>query len=160
MNIFVTVGTHPMSFHRLTNELDFLIEKCMLEDKIFAQIGSTTPKPKNFDFVELLSEKEYSKWFDWADIVISHGGAGSIINALARNKKLIVVPRLKKFSEHTNDHQIDLARLLEKQKKVLGVYNIKSLGTIIEKAKKFKFNVKKEENQIGKKIEEFISTNF
>ncbi|MDO8627028.1 MAG: PssE/Cps14G family polysaccharide biosynthesis glycosyltransferase [Candidatus Diapherotrites archaeon] len=157
--IFVTVGTHPMSFHRLTNEIDSLISDRKTKDTFFAQIGSTNQKPK-FPSKELISEKEYNKKFSWADIVISHGGAGSIIHTLAAGKKLIIVPRLKKFKEHINDHQIDLAKLLEKQGKCLAVYDIKNLGSTIQRAKKFKYNSQKEKNQIGNRIEEFISANF
>jgi UDP-N-acetylglucosamine transferase subunit ALG13 len=44
-----------------------------------------------------------------ADIVIAHSGVGSIISALSSNKPVVVFPRLAKYKEHIDDHQLDIA---------------------------------------------------
>jgi UDP-N-acetylglucosamine transferase subunit ALG13 len=154
MLIFVTLGTHPMSFERLVRELDDLIARKKINAKIMAQIGSTAKsfQPKHFAFTDLLPPDKLTAEIRPADLVISHGGAGSIITALSLGKKVVVVPRRKKFLEHTDDHQIELCEALARKKKVICVKEIKELETAIRQSKSFSFNKSKENNVIGKTI--------
>ena len=43
-----------------------------------------------------------------ADYIITHGGVGTITDALKLGKKIIAVPRLSKYKEHVNDHQLQI----------------------------------------------------
>ena len=47
-----------------------------------------------------------------ADVMICHGGPGSIADAWARGLVPIVVPRLRRFGEVVDDHQVDFCRKL------------------------------------------------
>ena len=69
---------------------------------------------------------------------------------------MVVVPRLKEFEEHTNDHQLDLAKQLEKQEKAIGVQNIDQLWEAIQKAKTFKPKTSSDKQKLIQKIQEFI----
>ena len=51
-----------------------------------------------------------------ADIIITHGGPATFMGAIAKGKKPIVVPRLEKFGEHVNDHQIEFAIAVQKNR--------------------------------------------
>ena len=59
------------------------------------------------------------KYIDEADLVITHGGVGTIFSALKKNKKVIAIPRLEKYGEHINDHQIEICEELEKEGYIL-----------------------------------------
>ena len=133
--VFLTVGTHPEPFDRLVKEMDRISKTKKFE--VFGQTGNSAYIPKNFVFARLLNTVEYSQKAKWADIIVSHGGAGAIIHAMEHKKKLVVVPRLKDFSEHTNNHQLDLARVLEKHKKAISLENIQELEVALQKAKSF-----------------------
>ena len=135
--IFVTVGTHPQNFDRLIKEMDAIASKNK-QLEVFGQIGYSNYKPKNFDFVKLINAQEYAKKVEEAEIIVSHGGAGAIIHAMKYKKKLIVVPRLEEFNEHTNDHQLDLAELLETHNKAFAVSEINELEATIKKISSFK----------------------
>ncbi|MDD5148631.1 MAG: glycosyltransferase [Candidatus ainarchaeum sp.] len=137
MKIFVSVGTHPQQFNRLLQRMDMLLAEGRISAEVFAQAGNSDYKPENFKFEKFLGEAEFEEKFSWADIVVSHGGAGTIINAMLNRKRLVIVPRLKKFSEHTNDHQLDLAEALEKKGSAIAVFEIEKLGDAIRKAEKF-----------------------
>lgn len=50
-----------------------------------------------------------------ADVVITHGGVGSILSALRGGTCPVVVPRLSRLGEHIDDHQSELSRVLEKR---------------------------------------------
>ncbi|MBN2067462.1 MAG: beta-1,4-galactosyltransferase [Candidatus Diapherotrites archaeon] len=152
--IFVSVGTHPQGFNRLIGKLDEIVP--CLAAEVFAQTGNSGYEPKNFPFKKFLTEKEFQGKVLQADIVISHGGAGTIINSMLQGKKLIVVPRLKAFSEHTNDHQLDLAKALEQEGKCIAVFGIKSLGKAIESAKAFKPRIASTKENLIREIKEFI----
>lgn len=135
--IFVTVGTHGQQFDRLLKKIDELIGKKMLEEKVFAQSGNSTYVPKNFLSKKFLSEGEFEENVKKASLVISHGGAGAIITALKYSKKLVLVPRLKEFGEHTDSHQSDLVKFMQSEKKALAVLDINDLAKKIMEAKKF-----------------------
>lgn len=154
--IFVTVGTHPQQFNRLLMELDRLVEGKMIKEEVFAQTGYSTYKPKNFPSKDFIDDREYAENMRKASLVISHGGAGAIINSLKNKKKLIVVPRLERFGEHTNDHQIDLARAMEKAGKVIGVYEISYLADAVKRSKYFAPKKSNEKTRIIKAIEDFL----
>ena len=49
-----------------------------------------------------------------ARVVVTHAGVGSIMTALTLGKQPIVVPRQKRFHEAVDDHQLALARRLDK----------------------------------------------
>jgi len=50
-----------------------------------------------------------------ARVIVCHAGIGSVIDALQSKKPLVVVPRLMQFNEHTTEHQVDLARAVERR---------------------------------------------
>lgn len=104
--IFVTVGSRNYPFDRLFRKLDALYEQGVLTDEMFAQVGTSTYRPKHYAFQDFISQEEFAEKIRQADIVVSHGASGSIMKALNAGKKVIAVTRLEKYGEHINDHQI------------------------------------------------------
>ncbi len=47
-----------------------------------------------------------------ARVVVTHAGVGTIMVALANGKRPVVMPRLSRFAEAVDDHQLGLARRL------------------------------------------------
>ena len=104
--IFVTVGSRNYPFDRLFEKLDALYEEGVLTEPMFAQTGTSTYRPKHYEYKDFISPEEFVEKVKEADIVVSHGASGSIMKALNEGKKVIVVTRLEKYGEHINDHQI------------------------------------------------------
>ena len=104
--IFVTVGSRNYPFNRLFKKLDELYEDGTLNDEMFAQIGTSSYYPRHFEYKNFLSPEEFTNKISQADIVVSHGASGSIMQALNAGKKVIAVTRLEKYKEHINDHQL------------------------------------------------------
>ena len=92
--IFVTVGSRNYPFDRLFMELDKLYDEGIIKDKMFAQIGTSNYKPKNFEFKDFISQEEFLDYIKKSSYVISHGASGSIMKALNEGKKVIAVTRL------------------------------------------------------------------
>lgn len=111
--IFVTVGTHEQSFNRLIKEVDELVGEKVITEPVFIQTGYSDYVPKHAEYARFLNYDQMEKTIDSARIVITHGGPASFINVLAKGKKPIIVPRLSKFHEHVNDHQITFAKELK-----------------------------------------------
>jgi len=157
--IFVTVGTDTHPFNRLLEEIDILIEKGKIREKTIAQIGYSTYKPKYYKYFKFTSFKKILELNKKARIIISHAGAGSTITALEYNKPLILVPRMKKFNEHTDDHQIQIAKELEKERRAIAACNVKGLEMAIKKIRgKGIKKAKRKQSRIIKIVSDYISS--
>lgn len=106
--IFVSLGTNDKSFERLLKTIDREIEKGNIKDKVIAQSGYTKYSSKNMDVFDLMPMDKFNKCVDDCDILITHGGVGTILDGLKKGKKIIAFPRLSKYQEHVNDHQIEI----------------------------------------------------
>ena len=121
--ILVLLGTQPQPFTRLIKEIDNLSKNNKIEDDIIVQLGNTkyeftSNKIKSFDFT---SSVEISKLIKDAKLVITHGGVGSIVASLKQEKRILVVPRLAKYNEHTNDHQLDITKYFLERKCIVAL---------------------------------------
>lgn len=131
--IFATVGTHTQQFNRIVEALDRLAGRGV---HIVAQTGHSTYRPVHLEAKAFFTEQEYEHAFSSARAVIAHAGAGSIIRALSLNKPLILVPRLQRYGEHTNNHQQELAAFFQKQGVCTTVEDMKDLGKAIKAVKR------------------------
>ena len=75
-----------------------------------------------------------------ATLVITHAGTGAIITALKNNKKVIAIPRLAKYGEHVDDHQIQLIEEFKQLNFIEPIYEVEELKEAIDKTKKNKYN--------------------
>ncbi len=134
--IFLTVGTQ-FPFDRLVKAIDDVFDQGLINEEIFAQIGETSYKPHNFESVVSLDKKVFDKYLKEASSVISHAGMGTITMALDNEKPLLVMPRLKKYGEVVNDHQVVIAKRFSELGHLLAVYDVKELPDGIRKLKNF-----------------------
>jgi hypothetical protein len=56
-----------------------------------------------------------------ADAIVCHGGSGTLADALALGRTPAVLPRLRRFGEHVNDHQIELWSALRDQGRIVAL---------------------------------------
>lgn len=153
--IFAVTGVHEHQFNRLVKALDELVGGGVIQDVVI-QTGYSTYIPQNCKWSKAIDFDEFEKYIAEADVVVSHGGAGCIAGALERNKPIIVVPRLRKHGEHNNDHQLELASVLEKAGRVLVLHDINNLGQMIEEARTFKPKAAAGESNIARIVREFL----
>lgn len=136
--IFVTLGTQDKEFPRLLEAIDKAIEKGEIKEKVIVQAGNTKYKSENMEIFDLISPDEFNKYIDNCDILITHGGVGSIITAVKKGKKVIAAARLKKYKEHVNDHQKQIIKEFEHKGYLLELKDFNQIGKTLNKAKKFK----------------------
>lgn len=138
--IFVTVGSQKFQFNRLLKKIDELIEKNVINEKVFAQTGVSDYIPKNYEYRDYLTQEEFNKIIEKADLVITHAGTGVIVNSIKKEKKVIGVPRLSKYNEHVDNHQVQLLEQFENLGFIEACMDEKKLGEYIKKTKKTKYN--------------------
>ncbi len=134
--IFVTIGTQKQQFVRLFDMLEN--SKELKDDEILVQAGHTNYESKRLKIFDFISFEEMEKYIDDAEFVICHGGVGSIFTALKKNKKVLVVPRLSKYKEHINDHQLEICEQLEKDGYILYLKDDKDFDKMIKIIRKRK----------------------
>ena len=135
--ILVMLGTQNNDFHRLLDEIEKNIENGNINEDVIVQAGFTKYKSDKMKIFSLTSKENLENLIKQADLIITHAGVGSIEMALEQNKKIIAVPRLKKFGEHVNDHQKDIERKLDEKGCLIGIDDVSKLGIALKKVKKF-----------------------
>ena len=156
--IFVILGTNPFQFDRLCKIADEYAIKT--EEEVFIQAGYTKYSPKYCSFEKFLSRENYIDKIKKSEILITHAGIRVTLDAIKYKKKLIVVPRLAKFNEHTDNHQCELARVLVEQRRVLALnenMGVEEIISVIERSKKDYFTQQEPtSNILAYKLTEYI----
>ena len=83
------------------------------------------------EIFDLLPDPEFEKLIDEARLVITHGGAGSILTAIKKNKKVIAAARLAKYKEHHNDHQKQIIGEFVKEGYILELDDFSKLTNVL-----------------------------
>ena len=139
--ILVLLGTQNNSFHRLLEEIEKNIENGNINEEVVVQAGYTkfeakTQKQK-IQIFNTIPKQELDKLIEKSNLVISHGGVGSMITSNQKGKKVIAVPRQKKYHEHVNDHQVDTIEIFSKKGYVLGIKDVEELSGALQNIKNF-----------------------
>lgn len=133
--ILVTLGTQDQKFYRLLDAL----ENSKIKDKIVVQAGGSSDyQSKKMEIFRFIDYKEMEKYIDDADLIITHGGTGSIIMPLQKGKKVIACARLEKYGEHINDHQKELVSVFAEEGYILEFNDGEIIDDLIKKSKSFK----------------------
>ena len=163
--IFVTLGTQDKGFPRLLEAIDKQIEKGNIKEKVIVQAGLTEYESKNMEIFDLVPQKDFDKYVDEASLIITHGGAGSILTAVKKGKKVIAAARLAKYKEHNNDHQLQIVEEFSEKGYILELDNFDELDKVLKKAKTFKpkkyvSNTKNIEDLVIKYIDDYDNTSW
>jgi len=155
--ILVTLGTQDKSFERLLVEIERLIDQKVIREKVIVQAGYTKYSSDKMEILDYLPKDEFEKLIHQSRILITHGGVGSIFDGLARDKKIIAVPRLSKYMEHTNDHQLQVVEKLGNEGYILPCTGVEDVEENLKKIRTFHPKKYKENNrQMLSLIENFI----
>lgn len=127
------MGTEQFPFDRFMKGVDRLKSEGILKEDVFVQLGSCVFEPEHCSWERFISYGEMAARIKEASLVISHAGAGTTLLCLRLRKRPILVPRMKKFGEHVDDHQVFFAENFEASDRVDAVYEIDELETIVKK---------------------------
>jgi UDP-N-acetylglucosamine transferase subunit ALG13 len=109
--IFVAVGTERFPFDRLVRAAD-RVAATGIDADVFVQRGTSRYEPTRCAWSDLLAYEELRARLEDASLVVTHGGVGMTLLTLRAGKTPLVLPRLRSFGEHVDDHQLELAERL------------------------------------------------
>jgi len=157
--IYVAVGTQKFQFNRLLKEVDELVERRIITEPVFAQIGNSDYVPQNYSFQNFLSRDEFETKVKECSLLITHSGVATIMAGAKNNKPIVVVPRLAKYGEHVDDHQKQIAKMFAEQNIIVACEEDGSLKDALIKAKSNSFSRYNSQRQaVVDTIREFLSS--
>ena len=158
--IFVALGTQDKSFERLLKIIDENIENKVINEEVVVKDSYTKYKSDNMQIFDYVSIDDFNKYINECSLFITHGGVGNILSALKANKKVIAVPRLAKYKEHTNDHQLQIVNNFYEKGYILRLLETDDFKDVYKKVKTFKPKKWVSNNEtLLKKIKEYIDNN-
>ena len=156
--ILVLLGTQNNSFHRLLEEIEKNIKDGTIKEEVIVQAGYTKFQSHRMRIIDLMSKEQLDKFQDEADLIITHGGVGSIISSIEKGKKVIAVPRMHEYGEHVNNHQKEIVKDFNDKGYIIGIEKVEDLKQAIIKSKDFEPKKYQPNNEkMLKIIEEFIN---
>ncbi|MCI8346531.1 MAG: hypothetical protein HFJ12_01105 [Bacilli bacterium] len=155
--ILVTLGTQDKDFSRLLKAIDREIKKGNIKEKVIVQAGYTKYHSDNMEIFDLIEPEKLHNLVKKCNLLITHGGVGSILDGLKSGKKVIAASRLKKYREHTNDHQKQIVKKFADEGYLLELRDMQKLDKMLERAENFKpKKFQSNTNQFIKGIDDYI----
>ena len=130
--ILVMTGTDVFPFGRLVDAVDELQRTGAVAEEIFLQLGSTPAEPRHVRFERFLSFGRVLDEIRSASVVVTHAGAGTALVCLQQGKRPVLVPRLARYGEVVDDHQVPFANRMAEAGLATVVHDVKDLGAAIE----------------------------
>jgi UDP-N-acetylglucosamine transferase subunit ALG13 len=124
--VLVTVGTNEAPFDRLLRGAVTISEKPLV-----VQYGSSRIRPAGARCLDYVPFDAFDELVRSARVVVTHAGIGSVAAALAHGRRPVVVPRLHRFGEAVDDHQVFFAEQLEAAGLATVVDDVETLGDVV-----------------------------
>lgn len=117
--VFVTVGTDHHRFDRLVEWFDDWVDGQQVADHIDGFVQRGTAPAGRVRSVAYLEFEQMRERILAADVVVTHGGPGSIMECRRAGLLPIVCPRDPALGEHVDDHQQLFAARLAAQGQIV-----------------------------------------
>ncbi len=128
--IFATVGSHPTyPFERFLRALETLSD-----EQLVVQHGPGQPPANAHRAVPWMTFAEIVEAMESADHVVSHAGVGTVLCAVRAGQVPIVFPRLKRYGETVDDHQLELGRRLTEDGRLILIEDESELAATVAAA--------------------------
>ena len=133
--IFVTAGTTIFPFRRL-EELVLELQSLYPNKEIIFQNSCVVTRsfPETVKVIDFAALTVFESYIKKAEILIVHAGYATVMQSLQHAfTKPIVMPRLRCYKEHVNDHQLYFARFMQKQKLVTVIEKEDQIQSVLKK---------------------------
>jgi UDP-N-acetylglucosamine transferase subunit ALG13 len=94
------------------------------------QVGVSSYLPKNSSYFDYKSKSSIIELMSDSDLIITHGGYGTMMDAVGMRKKVIAVPRKAELGECLDD-QGELVRYFDEKNYVKACYDMKRLPELV-----------------------------
>lgn len=160
--ILVTLGTNDKTFIRLIKKIEELKIKGVIDGDVVVQAGFTKYESEHMQIFDLIDMDKFNELMSKCDLLITHGGVGTIVSGLQNGKKVIAVPRLAKYGEHVNDHQLQIIENFAESGFILASYEVDMLEETLLKLpqfepKQYTSNTESMVDLVRKNIEQLVT---
>jgi UDP-N-acetylglucosamine transferase subunit ALG13 len=108
----------------------------LAEESVVMQVGHTTGfVPRFCEWRDFLDPAEFEARLRDAAVIVTHAGCGTLRQAIRLGKAPVVMPRLKRYGEHVNDHQLELLEAYNSAGLVVPALEQSDLSRAIAKAR-------------------------
>ncbi|MFX0046445.1 MAG: glycosyltransferase [Candidatus Hermodarchaeota archaeon] len=129
--ILITVGT--AHFNPLIERVDTLVRDGVITEKVIAQIGRGSYEPISFRYFRFMESMKDA--FEWADVIVSTGGAGTTLECVTKGRRLVVVENTSLME----GHQAQLIGEMERRGHLVWCRNLDELPGCILRARNKEF---------------------
>ncbi len=127
--IVVVTGTHEQPFTRLVTAADAYAADNPGE-RVFVQYGSATP-PVHAEGSSVVGRALLDELLREADVVVAHGGPGTLIEAMEAGHMPVACPRDPARSEHVDDHQLRFVAHLVASRMVVPLLDVAEFASVV-----------------------------
>lgn len=152
--IVAMVGTCPYGFERMLRPLDEAAERRGWE--VFMQTGFTHWRPSFSMYKPFLPRAELTELLRSAEVVVTHGGYGSIRDSLDFGRPIVAVPRRGDLGEHQDSHQEEIVHEFARMGLLIEVNDTSELENAIDRARTF-VPASRQPSRIPEMIAEFLA---
>lgn len=135
--ILVLLGTFMVDFSRPLVAIEKIVQSREIDNNFIVQAGHTKFRSSVLEIRTFIEPSELDDLYVKAELIITHAGVGSILKGIRMRKKIIAIPRLSKYSEHVDDHQLDILNEFENRGYLIPWKENDNIATLIENAKLF-----------------------
>ncbi len=135
--LFATVGA-TLPFARLVDSILALKAAGGLPERVLLQIGDDDRVLPSVDGVEIVRSLDFAEVkavLQRAELVICHGGTGSLITALREGCRVIAMPRRFDLAEHYDNHQEEITSAFAARGLIDVVHDAGTLGAMIAQSR-------------------------
>src|SRR5690606_1903962 len=76
---------------------------------------------------------DFDRYVQWADVIVTHAGAGSVYSMLEAGKDIIVVPNIQRVDKH----QLEIAEYVDSNRFGLVCYDVFGIVEVLERSTEF-----------------------
>jgi len=138
--ILVLLGTFQIEFPRPLIAIENALKDGSFNEKIIVQSGHTVFSSTYFEIRPFINPSELVQYYKEAEIIVTHAGEGSILQGVKLGKKLIAIPRLQKYKEHVDDHQLDILNEFAEQGYLIPWNENEDFKTVLDRVRNFNPN--------------------
>ena len=99
--ILVTLGTQDKAFPRLLEAIEKQLKKGTINDEVIVQAGCTAFESEQMKLFDLIPMEQFDELLARCDLLITHGGVGTIMAGLRLGKKIIAAPGWRNITSIT-----------------------------------------------------------
>ena len=132
--LFATVGA-TLKFDRLIDMVADVHAQGGIPERVVLQTGIGGRRVEGLECFETLPFGQMQQLLRRADLVICHGGTGSLITALREGCRTIAVPRLRRMGEVYDDHQAEITEAFAARRLIEVANDAEELAAAIQRAR-------------------------